>query len=66
MCAPRQRLKTGEDYNNISQLVGWENILISTVTLPSHRELVGLSIPEGSNSFTRTNNVFGVGVEVKL
>lgn len=44
----KARLRTGEDYNNISLLVGWENIEVSTVTLPEHRSFVGLSIPEAA------------------
>ncbi len=54
----KERLKTGEDYNNISQLVGWENILVSTVTLPEHRAFVGLSIPECAEKTGKTPEDF--------
>ena len=44
----KQRLATGEDYNNISQLVGWDNILLSTLNLPEHQPLIGKSITEAA------------------
>ena len=44
----RERLQTGDDYNNIAKLVGWENIDVSTVTLPEHQWCVGISIPEAA------------------
>ena len=33
-------------------------------TPAQNMEALGLSIPAGKNSFTRTNKVFGVGVEM--
>ena len=44
----RTRLQTGSDYNNISQLVGWENILLSTLNRPEHQPLLGKSLAEVS------------------
>lgn len=52
------RLQTGTDYNNISKLVGWENILISTVTKAEHREYVGLSIPQAAERAGKTPEDF--------
>ena len=50
----KERLKTGEDYNNIAKLVGWENIQVSTVTLPEHAWCVGLTIPEAAEKAGKT------------
>ena len=44
----RARLAEGEDYNNISKLVGWENILVSSLRRPENRDVLGLSIPEAA------------------
>lgn len=44
----RARLAEGEDYNNISKLVGWKNILISSLRRPENRDVLGLSIPEAA------------------
>ena len=54
----RARLRTGEDYNNISLLVGWENIEVSSVTLPEHRCYVGLTIPEAAARTGKTPEDF--------
>ena len=44
----RTRLEVGDDYNNIAKLVGWENILISSLRRPENRGVLGLSIPEAA------------------
>ena len=44
----RARLADCEDYNNISRLVGWENILVSSLRRPENRDVLGLSIPEAA------------------
>ncbi len=44
----RQRLATGDDYNNIARLVGWENIIISSLRQPENRDCLGLRIPEAA------------------
>ena len=44
----RDRLAFGEDYNNISKLVGWENIFLSSLHQRENRDLQGLSIPEAA------------------
>lgn len=44
----RQRLAEGEDYNNIAKLVGWENILVSSLHRPENRDVLRLSIPEAA------------------
>ena len=42
----KTRLETGDDYNNIARLMGWENILISSLTLPEHQAFLGRSAAE--------------------
>ena len=44
----RARLAEGEDYNNIARLVGWENIIVSSLHQPENRDTLGLSIPEAA------------------
>ncbi len=44
--ALKARLADGDDYNNIARLMGWENILISSLTLPEHRAYIGKSVAE--------------------
>ena len=44
--ALRDRMLTGEDFENISLLVGWENIVASSIGAPELRELEGKSIAE--------------------
>ena len=42
----RRRMETGSDFENISLLVGWENIVASSVTKPEHKCYEGKSIAE--------------------
>ena len=44
--AIRERMCTGEDFENISLLVGWENILVSSAAHEELRQYEGLSIAE--------------------
>ena len=44
----RARLETGEDYNNIAKLVGWENIIVSSLRRPENRDVLGKTIPEAA------------------
>lgn len=41
-----ERLRTATDFDNISLLVGWDNILMSSLTLPENRRYAGLSVQE--------------------
>ena len=41
-----ERIKTGTDFDNIAQLVGWENILMSTLKQPENKAYEGLSIAD--------------------
>ena len=42
----RRRMETGSDFENISLLVGWENIVASSVTKPENKCYEGMSIAE--------------------
>ena len=42
----RHRMETGGDFENISLLVGWENIVASSVTLPQHKCFEGKTIAQ--------------------
>ena len=42
----RRRMETGSDFENISLLVGWENIVASSVTRPENKIFEGKSIAE--------------------
>ena len=42
----RHRMETGSDFENISLLVGWENIVASSVTLPQHKCFEGKTIAQ--------------------
>ena len=44
----RKRLAEGEDYNNIAKLVGWKNILVSSLRRTENQDVLGLSIPEAA------------------
>lgn len=44
----RERMLTGTDFENLSLLVGWENIDVSTVANEENRRFVGRSIAEGA------------------
>lgn len=46
----RERMLTGTDFENLSLLVGWENIDVSTVTKAENRRFVGRSIAEIAES----------------
>ncbi len=44
----RARMQTGDDFENIVKLVGWENIRLSSLTRPEHRALTGKSVAEAA------------------
>lgn len=41
-----ERLKTGTDFDNISRLVGWDNIVLSALNLPEHQALIGKTVAQ--------------------
>ena len=42
----RRRIETGTDFDNIAGMVGWENILCSTLQTPANRPYQGMSIAD--------------------
>ena len=42
----RQRIKNGRDFDNIAQMVGWENIVVSSIALPQYQPVVGKNMEE--------------------
>ena len=46
----RQRLETAVDYNNIPKLVGWENIILSSMGRPENQCYLGHSVAEAAES----------------
>ncbi len=44
--ALREHLRTGTDFDNISLLVGWENIVMSSLRLPENQPYVGKTVAE--------------------
>ena len=42
----RQRIETGRDFDNIAQMIGWENIIVSSAQLPEHQPLLGKNMEE--------------------
>ena len=41
-----RRLKTGTDFDNISLLVGWDNIIMSTLNRPENQQYAGKSVAQ--------------------
>lgn len=39
-----ERIQNGHDFDNIAQLVGWDNIVLATLNRPENKHLEGLSI----------------------
>lgn len=50
----QNRLETGTDFENIVQLVGWENIRMSTLCQPENKPYEGLSIEEAASQMGKT------------
>lgn len=44
----RERIRTGRDFDNIAQMVGWENIMLSTVRQPQYQALIGKTVAEAA------------------
>ncbi len=45
----RRRIETGKDFDNIAQMIGWDNIIVSSLQLPQYQPLVGKTMTEISN-----------------
>ena len=44
----RKRIKEGMDFDNIAQMIGWDNIILSSMHRPEHQALVGKTIAQAS------------------
>ncbi len=44
----RERIQSGRDFDNIAQMVGWDNITLSTLNLPEYRPLIGKTVAEAA------------------
>lgn len=40
----RERIKNAHDFDNIAQMIGWENIIISSLQLPQYQKLIGMTM----------------------
>ena len=45
----RDRIKNDHNFDNIAQMIGWENIIISSLQLPEYQELIGKTMEEASD-----------------
>ncbi len=45
----RHRIESGRDFDNIAQMIGWDNIIVSALRLPQHRPLVGRTMTQISH-----------------
>lgn len=44
----RERIANGHDFDNIAQMVGWENITLSTLNLSEYQHLIGMTVAEAA------------------
>lgn len=44
----KERIATGRDFDNIAQMIGWDNIILSSLRLPEHQELIGKTVGEAA------------------
>ncbi len=42
----RERIKNAHDFDNIAQMIGWENIIISSLPSECYKPLIGKTMPE--------------------
>ncbi len=45
----KERIKNAHDFDNIAQMIGWENIIISSLQLPQYQKLIGKTMAEASD-----------------
>lgn len=48
----RERIQNGRDFDNIAQLVGWDNITLSTLNLPQYRPLIGKTVAQAAQTLS--------------
>lgn len=44
----KERIAVGRDFDNIAQMIGWDNIILSSLQLPEHQHYIGLTVTEAS------------------
>ena len=44
----RERIRNGRDFDNIAQMIGWDNITLSTLRQPQYQALIGKTLAEAS------------------
>ena len=44
----RERIRSGHDFDNIAQMVGWDNIVLSTLNLPEYQPLIGKTVAQAA------------------
>lgn len=44
----RERIKFAHDFDNIAQMVGWDNIILSSMQRAEHQALIGLTVNEAA------------------
>lgn len=44
----RERIRDGRDFDNIAQMVGWENIMLSSLHLPQYQPLIGKTLAQAA------------------
>ncbi|MBR6825667.1 MAG: amidohydrolase family protein [Oscillospiraceae bacterium] len=42
----RHRIQFGRDFDNIAQMIGWDNIIVSSLQLPQYQHLIGKTMEE--------------------
>lgn len=45
-----ERIRSGRDFDNIAQMVGWDNIILSTLHLPQYRPLLGKTLAQAAQA----------------
>ena len=43
-----ERIRSGRDFDNIAQMVGWENIMLSSLHLPQYQQLIGKTVAQAA------------------
>lgn len=44
----KERIATGQDFDNIAHMIGWDNIILSSMQLPEHQQYIGLTVNEAA------------------
>lgn len=58
----RERIASGNDFDNIAGMVGFENIFLSTLTRPENKRFEGMSIKEAAASVSEDEVFFACNI----